>query len=135
MKNILRLLMTSLTLLVSATTYADGILAEAPKPQWRPVIGVGGGAAITTNLGQSQTFPIQNPVTDEYYIYSPTNRTQTQGLFEVFLGAEHPLFSSWLLQGGLAYSQTGSYQAKGNFIQGADAGSANQYTSENSPTF
>lgn len=108
--------------------YADGILsAQDATPQWRGVIAAAGGVGITTNLGQSQTFPIQNPVTDEYYIYSPNNQVQTQGMFDVFLGAEHPV-SNWRVQGGLAYSQTGSYQSKGSFIQGADAGSADQYT-------
>ena len=127
MKDKLRVLLIASTLLSNAAAFADGILATE-STAWHPVIGAGGGVAITTNLGQSQTFPIQNPVTDEYYIYSPTSQTQTRGMFEVFLGAEHPVFSNWLLQGGLAYSQAGTYQVKGNFTQGADVESANQFT-------
>jgi opacity protein-like surface antigen len=127
MKNKLRLLMIPLTLLLTASSYADGILATE-NSLWHPVIGVGAGVAITTNLGQSQTFPILNPTTDEYYIYSPTNQSQTAGLFEIFLGAEHRVLSNWLFQGGLAYSQSGNYKAQGNFIQGADLSSADQYT-------
>ncbi len=128
MKIILRFILTSLIAMSNAVVYADGILAEPAKSRWQPVIGIGGGVEITTNLGQSQTFPILNPATDEYYIYSPTNQSQTAGLFEIFLGAERQVFTNWLFQGGLAYSQSGAYEAQGNFVQGVDAGSANQYT-------
>ena len=69
-----------------------------------------------------------NPATDEYFIYSPTNQSQAAGLFEVFVAAEHRVFTNWLFQGGLAYSQSGTYKAQGNFVQGADAASADQYT-------
>ena len=127
MKNKLHPFLIWLTLLPNAVVYADGILATN-NSSWRPVIGVGGGVAITTNLAQSQTFPILNPTTDEYYTYSPSNQSQTAGLFEVFLGAERRVLSTWLFQGGLAYSQSGTYKAQGNFVQGADAGSANQYS-------
>ncbi len=128
MKYTLQQLIGLFGILSVTSGYADGILSE-PKTTslWRGVIAAAGGVGITTNLGQSQTFPIQNPVTDEYYIYSPSNRAQTQGMFEVFLGGERPV-SNWRVQGGLAYSQTGSYQSKGTFIQGADASSADQYT-------
>ena len=127
MKNKLHHFLALITALSNAAVYADGIL-NTDNATWHPVIGAGGGVAITTNLGQSQNFPIQNPVTDEYYTYSSTNQAQTQGIFEIFLGAEKPVFSSLLLQAGLAYSQAGTYQAKGNFTQGADVESANQYT-------
>ena len=112
--------------LMSSAIYADGVLAD--NGLWHPVVGLGGGIAITTNLGQAQTFPILNPITDEFYTYSPTARSQIGGLIEVFLGTEHRVLSNWIVQGGLAYSQSGSYQAEGNFVQGADVGSANQYT-------
>ena len=106
---------------------ADGILAEPILKQWRPVVGLGGGVSSTTNLGESKIFPLLNPITDEYYIYSPESRARTQGLFEVFLGAEHPIFSVWRLQGGLAYAQAGTFNAKGSFMQGADVLSADKY--------
>ncbi len=129
MKHKLLIILSLLDVLTIGTSYADGILSEPPSlSSWRPVIGAAGGIAVSTNLGQYQAFPIQNPVTDEYYNYSPNSRTQTQGMFEVFLGVERAIISTWLLQGGLAYSQTGSYQAKGSFIQGADASSSDQYT-------
>lgn len=127
MKNKIHPFLIFLTLLPNALVYAKSILL-ADTPSWRRVIGVGGGVAITTNLGQSQTFPILNPTTDEYFTYLPSNQSQTAGLFEVFLGAERRVFSNWLFQAGLAYNQSGTYKTQGNFTQGADAGSANQYT-------
>ena len=108
--------------------YADSVQTAPIKNRWHPVIGVGGGASSTIDLGQSKIFPLINPLTDEFYNYSPTNRTQTQGMFEIFLGAEHSVFSSLLLQAGLVYSQMGTFQSKGNFVQGADLQSANQYS-------
>lgn len=107
---------------------ADGILDTSLRSQWRPVVSAAGGVALTHNLGQSNTFLIQNPISEELYIYSPSNRTQMQGMFEVFLGAEHLVLTNWLLQAGLAYNQTGSYQAQGTFLQGADTSSTDQYT-------
>ena len=92
MKNKLLLALSLSSLATGSVIHADGILPEIMKEKWLPVIGVGGGVSGTTQLGQSQTFPIINPVTDEYYVYSPAGRGQTQGLFEVFLGGEHPIF-------------------------------------------
>ena len=128
MKNKLSFVLSLLIILFGSAVYADGILSEPIQKQWYPVIGLGGGISSTTNLGRSQTFPIINPVTDEYYVYSPQSGAQTKGLFEAFLGAEHPIFSTWLLQGGIAYTQTGSDQINGSLVQGADALSADQYT-------
>lgn len=93
----------------------------------RPIVAVGGGISNTINLGNSVTFPIQNPNQDEYYSYWPTHQGQTQGLFEAFLGVEHPIFEKWLLQAGCAYTQAGNFHPEGTFIQGVDAPSQNQY--------
>lgn len=91
------------------------------------MIGLGGGVAVTTNLGQSTTFPIVDPVTDEFFIYHQTNSSQSTPLFEAFLGAEHEIYSNWLGQMGLAYAQTGALTSKGMLTQGADVPSSNQY--------
>jgi opacity protein-like surface antigen len=96
----------------------------------KPVIGVGGGIGTTINLGASKIVPIQNPAEDELYIYSPNNQSQTQGLFEVFAGLEQTLYPKWSVHYGLAYEQTGTYHAQGVFVQGADPGSSNEYTSQ-----
>lgn len=95
---------------------------------WYPIIGISGGVLSTSNMGKYQIFPIQNPDTDELYIYSPNHQKQTHGLFELFVGVERPAFSNWLLQFGLAYSQASSYRSHGIFSQGADIDSSDQYT-------
>ena len=128
MKNKLSFVLSFPIILFGSAVFADGILAEPIQQQWHPVISLGGGVSSSTHLGKHQTFPIINPITDEYYIYSPQSRTQQKGLFEVFSGAEQLVFSNWLLQGGIAYAQEGSYKIKGNLVQGADASSADQYT-------
>jgi opacity protein-like surface antigen len=127
MKNLFSFYLPCVGLLLCSLAHADGVLTEPMTMHWKPLVGIGGGVASTGNLGASQTFPIQNPVADEYYLYSPSHQTQTQGLFEVFLGAEHALPKNWRMQAGLAYNQSGTYNAQGTFIQGADAGSADQY--------
>ena len=107
----------------------DGtILADKVAQFWRPVIGIGGGIGTTHHFGEVKTFPIQNPVVDEFYSYSPRHETQTSGLFEVFAGAEQRFYQDRSVQYGLAYEQVGTYDAHGVFIQGADLTSANQYT-------
>lgn len=101
--------------------------ASHAENSWRTVASIGGGTSSSYNLGRSQTFPILNPITDSFYSYSPQEKTQTQGLFEAFVGAEHPFYSNWQVQAGLAYDQTGSYQIKGTLTQGADMLSSDQY--------
>ena len=70
--------------LLSTITNADGILGEQVQYTWKPVIGIGGGVSVTTNLGRGQHFPIQDPVTDEFYTYSPTHQNQTRGINYIF---------------------------------------------------
>lgn len=115
-------------LIMSGTlVFADGILPIENNDSWRPVIGLGGGVAIPQSLGAFANFAISNPVTDLYYIYNPTNGTQTSGLFEGFLGAERQISPLFFVQGGLAYTYTGSVLVKGTLLQGADADSDNLY--------
>lgn len=111
----------------SHLTNADGIINEPLNKNWHLMLGIGGGDTTTLNLGTSQYLPTQNPLTEEYYAYSPQNRGQSNGLFEVFMGAEHRFFEQKLLQLGLAYDQTGVFHPKGSFVQGADPLSLNQY--------
>ena len=125
-RNLLLVLSMSM-LMFSPVINADGILDESLSKNWHPVIGIGGGDTSTTNLGTSKYFPAQNPLTDEYYAYSPQNKAQSQGMFEVFVGAEHKIFTQELLQLGLAYEQTGTFNPKGSFVQGTDPQSISQY--------
>ena len=94
---------------------------------WHPVVGAGGGIAISNNLGSSEYFPANTTNGLQFFNYSNQSGNQTRGLFEVFLGAEHALFSDWLFQGGVAYSQAEPYMVKGILTQGVDVPSAEQF--------
>ncbi len=109
-----------------STAYASDFI-NSLSSQWRLIGAVSGGVAITSNLGENQNFPIANVFTDENYRYFSSSASQTRGMFEVFLAGEHPVLSNYLIQAGVAYSQTGSYPVDGNFSQGADASSLNNY--------
>lgn len=128
MKNKLFYILPYMGIFFCSLVHSDGVILEKPKILWKPIIGVGGGVAITANLGQQQSFPIENPLTDERYDYLPGNKVQTQGLFEIFLGAEYSIHQNWRTQVGLAYNQTGTYNNAGLFVQGADPDSSQQYT-------
>lgn len=98
------------------------------NPTWRPVVTLGTGFAASSNIGSSQSFPILNPVTDQFYNYSANHTTQTFGLMDGFLGVEKNLQPQWLLQAGIDYHQLAPFYATGNLTQGADTLSANSYT-------
>lgn len=88
---------------------------------WRPVIALGAGYLSPTNLGVSQNFPIQNPVTDSFYDYAPNHAAETNGLVDGFIGVEWGLTQSGaLLQLGLGYNQAAEFTVKGTLTQGAD---------------
>lgn len=93
----------------------------------RPIIGIGGGVALVSDLGDGQTFPIVNPVTDERYHYSPRRASETLGLGNAFIGVESPIPYALNLQLGIAYTQLTSGTVKGIFSQGVDASSTDFY--------
>jgi opacity protein-like surface antigen len=95
---------------------------------WRAVVSVGAGAALSSDVGKSKTFPIVNPVTDEFYVYSANTRNQTVSVFDSFVGAEWAFHPNWSLQLGLGYNQAWNIDAKGSLLQGADSQSADQYS-------
>jgi opacity protein-like surface antigen len=99
--------------------------AETP---WHAVISLGSGAAITSSIGSSQTFPIANPVVDQFYIYTNNRPAQTGGLLDSFVGVEWAFHSNWAMQMGLSYNQTWDFKAQGSLLQGADAQSVDQYS-------
>jgi opacity protein-like surface antigen len=94
---------------------------------WQPVVAVGGGVTSSSGIGDSQTYPIQNPATDEYYIYTPRHFHQTPALFEAFAGGEGNLMPYFLLQAGFDYTQAASFSADGTLIQGTDSHSQETY--------
>lgn len=92
------------------------------------IAGLGAGAAFSSDLGQSRTFPILNPNTDELYVYSPTHHSQTAYLYSGFLGAEWDWPSQWGIQARFEYNQTSPFSVQGSFTQGADPQSTDNYT-------
>lgn len=95
---------------------------------WHAVLSLSPGIAISSELGSSKTFPIVNPDTDEFYVYSANHPAQTVGVFDGFIGAEWTFYPQWALQMGLGYNQAWNFQAKGSFLQGVDTQSEDQYS-------
>jgi opacity protein-like surface antigen len=115
--------MIGLSAILPAFSYANFF----SDPCWNVMVSIGAGAAITSNAGCSQSFPIENPVTDEFYTYTAHKTTQTQAIFDVFLGAEWHATPCWRLQFGVDYITPAFFTAKGSLIQGADVQSENSY--------
>jgi len=96
---------------------------------WSPVAILGAGVVLPTTIGHSQSFPIGNPATDEFFIYNAQPPSQTGALFEVFLGSEWYFRPRWALQMGVDFEQVyTNYNADGTLIQGADVASEDQFT-------
>lgn len=96
---------------------------------WHPIIAVGGGYFFTSDVGKNQTFPILNPITDEFFIYHANNGSQTLGFGEAFAGVEWWLNNKAAVQFGLAYDQTfSSIKIKGTLTQGADVPSQDVFS-------
>lgn len=94
------------------------------------ILGIGGGAAFTRDAGQSQTFPIVDPITDEAFTYNVDHHNQSVGLFNLFFGGEWPLGSileAYNIQTGLSYYYLGTLSARGILVQGADPASSNAF--------
>lgn len=112
--------------MLTASIAQGGAMGPTVAP-WHAVLSVGGGVAFTSNVGNSRTFPIINPITDEYYIYRAKNSSHTTGLFDAFAGVEWLFNFPWSVQLGVAYDQIGNLNAHGRFIQGADLSSQNVF--------
>jgi opacity protein-like surface antigen len=104
------------------------LAALAHENAWRGVGSIGGGVAWTSDLGEDEYFPIINPITDQFYNYTPADQNVAVGLWELFIGAEWTINPHWGWQMGLGYNETGHWGAKGTFVQGADPQSANEYS-------
>ena len=83
---------------------------------------------MTTNLGASGYFPAENATINEYYSYTATTAAATKGLFDLSFAGEVEIQNGLLMQLGVGYTQSNSFTAQGNFIQGVDAQSQNSYT-------
>jgi opacity protein-like surface antigen len=121
------LVVTMLSSPAQASSFTDSWNNWWIQKTWRPIATVGVGSATSSSVGQSQSFPIVNPATDEFYFYSAYRPNQTSVFVDAFLGAEWRLNEKWLVQGGLSYTGASAFSAKGTFLQGADLQSADTY--------
>lgn len=125
---LLFLILSYVLLFLSPIAYA------APRScwacNWSPVLAVGAGYLSTSKLAQSQSFPIVNPITDEFFNYTPNQSSLTNGIADIFLGIEWRLGScdQWALQLGLGYDQAASFTVKGSLVQGADVPSEDTFS-------
>ena len=102
---------------------------------WRGLASLGGGAVLSSHVGQSTNFPIRNPQTDEFFNYSAERPEQTGAIFEVFLGTEWSFSPHFALDLGIDLDQVATnYRANGHLQQGADLQSANRYNYNYSAT-
>ncbi|MDR3476902.1 MAG: outer membrane beta-barrel protein [Gammaproteobacteria bacterium] len=132
-KRFIKLSLITLTLITSHISLAnDYDNTFLPDPRFeaslRPFVALGGGIAVTSKLGESKTFPIQNPITDQFYSYNPHSPTQTAAIGDIFLGAEWVMHPRWALQLGINYNQTSAFNVKGTLTQGASVASQSQFT-------
>jgi len=122
----------AISLFTSQICLADSkqtkISASNENSSLHAIVSLGGGVVFSQNMGQSQTFPIINPVIDSFYIYTANHSNQTGGLFDSFLGVEWLFQPKWALQMGLGYVRSGNFSVKGSLLQGADIQSADQYS-------
>lgn len=117
---------------INALIVQQDLNAAAASTWWKndryhPVFSIGGGASFTSNSGQSQNFPIMNPITDEYFYYSSNQSTETRGFYDLYLAMEFLLRPLWMLQLGVDYNEARPFPTYGYFIQGADLRSQNDY--------
>jgi opacity protein-like surface antigen len=117
-----------LTSLIVPNSWAGTKKSNYIEKPWKGVLAIGGGAAITSNVGSSKTFPISNPVTDQFFIYDDHRTTQAAGFVEAFLGAERKIHTNWIMQIGLDFTQMNALTSKGDLTQGADTPSADEYS-------
>jgi opacity protein-like surface antigen len=119
---------TATTLFTASNSFAQNDKPGIHEFPWRAIISLSSGVAISSDFGKSQTFPIVNPITDEFFIYSAKQSTQTVGVLDGFVGAEWAFQPNWDLQMGLGYNQAWNFKTQGSLLQGADAQSADQYS-------
>jgi opacity protein-like surface antigen len=107
------------------------ISSEEPwytKFRYPHLFAVAVGPVFSSDVGESQNFPIINPDTDSFYNYSKNNQIRTAAQFELFVGDVWALNYPWKLAGGVNYSQTTNFSTHGTLTQGADEQSQDQYT-------
>jgi hypothetical protein len=104
------------------------LIGNATASSWHEIISLGGGVVFSNDVGHAASFPILNPITDQYYQYHASNAVVIRPLYEGFFGGEVSLHHHLALQLGVDYLQTGDLNANGNFFQGVDYQSADIFT-------
>lgn len=131
-KNTTLLVISSLFSIFVTSVYANHFLPPSQQVSQHNtcplMIGLNTGASFSSDTGESKSFPIQDPTTDQFYLYTATKSSQTAYLYGGFLGTEWDWRSHWGIQAGLDFTQTASFSAQGSFLQGADVQSADTYS-------
>jgi opacity protein-like surface antigen len=92
------------------------------------VVSAGWGRADSFSIGKSETFPIVDPNSDQFYNYSPLSVKKNVGTFNGFAGLEWSVGYPTDLQLGVGYHHFGTLNARGNLQQGIDVPSSDTYT-------
>jgi opacity protein-like surface antigen len=108
--------------------YSNNSLPALNDLIWNYFISLGGGVAVTSEIGDSKSFAAAPPGSDEYYIYTAYKPTQSSFLGDAFLGVEGRLNPYWLMQVGFDFNQISPYTAKGSLVQGVDQASQDIYS-------
>lgn len=98
-----------------------------PYNNWHPILTIGGGKSSSTSSNTGAAYPVLDPETDEFYVYSSSKNSSKPAVIDAFMAVESPNCSNWIFQLGLGYNQAGNFLLKGTFLQGADAQSADLY--------
>lgn len=85
---------------------------------WRPFITLGGGIALTSNIGRTVNLPDPIPGPNGVDAYTVNHGVQTVGAVDAFVGMEYRFHPLARLQLGLGYNQTSSYEVEGTAVQG-----------------
>jgi len=107
------LVASALSPALSYGTSHFGQMIESSKP----VLSLGAGAIVASDLGGSQNFPFNQPIIDTRFDYSSNNKRQVEPILDIFLGRECTISPKWALQLGLGYNQTVPFEANGTFTQ------------------
>lgn len=133
-KSIVSISLLSLSLAAVSPSFAteeyNNIFAPNPNFQmtYRPIISLAAGLANTSNLSGGKSFPIIDPVTNQYFQYHPQSSTQSAALGDIFVGLEIVATPCFAVQAGVDYNQTSPFKVKGTFVQGPDALSLTTYS-------
>lgn len=123
-----QILLMTMSLLVPSINLAQANIycGTCEWRHWRPFVILGGGIALSSNLGKSRSFP--DPATGGTDIYTASHGMQTVGAFDSFVGMEWAFHPKWKLQVGFGYNQTATFALKGTLLQSVGTPSATSFS-------